>query len=122
MYTQARNRFALAFVTIALAACSSSTSPPTPRDGGGDADGGSPDAADTGGDGGDVFLCPGAGETQCGDDCVDTDNDPAHCGDCDNACADGEVCSSSICKASCTEGLTGCGGACIDTASNIEHC
>lgn len=28
----------------------------------------------------------------CGDDCVDTDLDPAHCGGCDNACADDQIC------------------------------
>lgn len=57
--------------------------------------------------------CP-EGQTRCGDACVDLAGDPAHCGGCDEACADGGVCADGECAtvADCTveacPGLTYC--------------
>ncbi len=46
--------------------------------------------------------CP-SGQTECNGVCADLSSDTAHCGDCDNACGDGESCTggSCICDADC---------------------
>ena len=46
------------------------------------------------------LSCVG-GTTDCGGLCVDTDNDPAHCGGCDNACGDGEGVLGGTCETTC---------------------
>ena len=38
-----------------------------------------------------------AGYSKCGKKCFDLQTSPKHCGDCDIACADGEVCSNGAC-------------------------
>lgn len=83
--------------------------------------GGEAGAGGTGGSGGGSTVCP-PGETACGLDCVDTQSDPDHCGDCNNACTDDQVCSEGVCADSCASGLTDCGGACVDTDTNPDHC
>jgi hypothetical protein len=45
---------------------------------------------------GGTVTCPG-GLTLCGRECVDTSEDPRHCGACNNACPAGQVCQSSQC-------------------------
>ena len=55
------------------------------------------DTADTADDTSGDVACP-ANLLDCDGVCVDTDNDPAHCGGCDNVCGDGEVCSASTCE------------------------
>lgn len=35
----------------------------------------------------------------CGDDCILLDSSPDHCGECGNACGDGESCKSGVCQA-----------------------
>ena len=72
------------------------------------------------------------GFTDCGAlGCIDTLNDPNHCGPAGSAascsaapCAAGQVCSAGTCKATCKAGLTDCGGAvgCVDTLNDPNHC
>lgn len=38
-----------------------------------------------------------SGYTECGQACFDLQNDPNHCGSCDNRCASGEICSAGMC-------------------------
>jgi len=45
---------------------------------------------------GGTVTCPG-GRVLCGNECVDTSEDPRHCGTCDNTCPAGEVCQNSQC-------------------------
>ncbi|MSP26359.1 MAG: hypothetical protein EXR75_14630 [Myxococcales bacterium] len=77
--------------------------------------------------------CPGE-LLKCGTSCVDARVDPANCGACGEACADGEVCSQGGCGLTCLGGTTKCDVApegspdeppvtlCIDTAVDADHC
>jgi hypothetical protein len=79
-------------------------------------------ATTSGGSSGQGEGCPSS-QTECGDVCVDTDTDRLHCGECDVACADGEVCDGSgMCAVSCQTGLTQCDGTCTNTNSDNQHC
>ena len=60
--------------------------------------------------------------TECGDECVDVDADRNHCGECDNACGDDQVCSDGECEDSCPEGESICEEECVDQHSDLEHC
>jgi hypothetical protein len=51
-------------------------------------------SAEEGGD------CP-AGQSKCGDQCVDTTTDPQHCGECDNSCTQDQFCNLGACVARC---------------------
>lgn len=62
------------------------------------------------------------GTNLCGDACVIFTTDSDHCGACDNACDDGEVCSGGECALTCTEPFELCGAECADTASDAAHC
>ncbi len=60
---------------------------------------------------------------RCGTQCVDVTTDDTHCGDCNTNCkALGEVCSGSVCKASCTLPVIACGGICVNPASDDQNC
>lgn len=66
-------------------------------------------------------LCCPAGQVACAGTCVDTDTDPAFCGDCDTRCREGETCCDGLCVGPggcCTNGKPGCprGQRCIDGA------
>lgn len=61
-------------------------------------------------------------ELFCGERCVSVKSDPAHCGGCGHACAQGKVCSEGECADACDDSHTDCDGACIDTRSDPEHC
>lgn len=50
------------------------------------------------------------GRTRCDGDCVDTSRDVANCGDCGNACANGESCQGGVCRGAPMM-MTGCKGA-----------
>lgn len=70
----------------------------------------------------DVYLgCPPE-ETNCNDQCVDTNTDNANCGECDNVCATRETCVSGVCE--CEPGLIDCGSfaGCVDLNSNSSNC
>jgi hypothetical protein len=70
-----------------------------------DDDGGAGSPADSGGSGGDASPRDAAAEadasvctlTMCGDECVDTATDSAHCGGCDMACdSPGQICAGAL--------------------------
>jgi len=58
----------------------------------------------------------------CNTSCVDLKTNPDNCGACDNACANGEVCSEGQCKLSCASGTTQCDASCVDTNSDNANC
>ncbi|WP_437814035.1 cadherin-like beta sandwich domain-containing protein [Sorangium sp. So ce1078] len=67
-------------------------------------------------------LC-GAGQDLCGDVCVDLATDAAHCGSCDVACSEGQLCDGAgECALSCQSGLIACDGTCIDPDTDRDHC
>ena len=64
-----------------------------------------------------------ADQTSCGEQCVDTARDGAHCGACGNVCAAGEVCDGAgQCTLSCQATLTDCSGSCVDTSADRNNC
>jgi hypothetical protein len=67
------------------------------------------------------LQCSG-GATRCGDKCVDTAIDNAHCGGCDKACPSGQVCSSGMCGLKCAGGTTLCNNKCVDTQLDPSNC
>ncbi len=69
---------------------------------------------------GDTSCMPG--QTRCGEQCVTLAADPAHCGQCGQACSDGQVCSLGSCADSCQEPLEACDGSCVNGASDPNHC
>jgi hypothetical protein len=58
----------------------------------------------------------------CDDTCVDLMSSPLHCGGCERACDEGEVCGLGMCGATCPGGLTDCMGACVDLEGHPQHC
>lgn len=56
----------------------------------------------------------------CGGACVDLQTSAAHCGQCDNACPAGGVCTDGTCG--CPAGQSVCGGACVDTNVDLKNC
>lgn len=77
---------------------------------------------------GEFRACP-TGE-QCVNDggryqCINTSNNPMHCGSIGNACAPGETCTAGVCGcggAACGTGQACCGGTCIDVTSDANNC
>jgi hypothetical protein len=68
--------------------------------------------------------CSNAGETRCGDTCVNTMSSNANCGSCGNACMGTQVCMGGMCREPmmCPTGQTLCGGACVSTQSDLMNC
>jgi hypothetical protein len=65
------------------------------------------------------------GTTACGAECVRLDSSSEHCGSCDVACADAEVCDLGKCKAraeGCSSARLLCGDDCVDSLSDRAHC
>lgn len=60
------------------------------------------------------------GLEDCGVVCVDTERDPASCGECGNACPWGGSCRNGVCD--CPPGTQLCDDACVDTNSDPDHC
>lgn len=58
----------------------------------------------------------------CAGNCVDTDTDAEHCGDCDSPCEYDQVCNGGVCSDVCDEGLSLCGTDCVDLLSDDDHC
>jgi hypothetical protein len=62
------------------------------------------------------------GSVDCGNGCVQLQQDQLNCGTCGNACAAGNVCSAGTCALSCQAGLTSCGGSCSDLQNDEANC
>lgn len=75
-------------------------------------------AIDSTGDG----TLPCASGNRCGDTCVSLDDDPRHCGACNNVCAPGERCVAGLCRAACPPGQSTCDGRCVNTDTDQRHC
>jgi hypothetical protein len=60
------------------------------------------------------------GRIACGGLCVDTRDDPDHCGRCDNACGGQVACENGSCGGVCAGRL--CGELCVDTEVHPQHC
>jgi len=60
----------------------------------------------------------------CGTTCVNTQSSHEHCGECDNACATGELCRAGVCELECPTGpYDDCGGAtCAGLFSDPANC
>lgn len=71
------------------------------------------------GPGSDECLAP---REVCGSQCVDTNSDPRHCGECNNRCPSGGFCSMGSCETSCASPLMACGESCVDLSTSPEHC
>jgi hypothetical protein len=73
-------------------------------------------------DGGDEPPACKSHEMLCDGVCTNVDNEPKHCGTCDNACSDSEVCLEGKCSTSCGD-LTKCpGNVCAELTSDVDHC
>ncbi|WP_233609715.1 hypothetical protein [Corallococcus sp. AB049A] len=82
--------------------------------------GGTPDASMP--DGSVPEMCTTEGTTQCGDTCVTTATDPAHCGACNQACTTTEACEAGVCVAVCRiDGQQVEAGA-LNAANACEQC
>ncbi|NOK35224.1 hypothetical protein HMI49_18650 [Corallococcus exercitus] len=82
--------------------------------------GGTPDASVP--DGSVPEMCTTEGTTQCGDTCVNTDTDPAHCGGCGQACMAIEDCRSGLCVAVCRIGGEQFLAGAVNAANACEVC
>ncbi|HSC88140.1 MAG TPA: hypothetical protein VLC09_12745, partial [Polyangiaceae bacterium] len=61
--------------------------------------------------------------TECSASCVNTDIDPAHCGECGTECGDGTACVDGACvPSSCRDGQVACGDECVTLARDPAHC
>jgi hypothetical protein len=58
----------------------------------------------------------------CGNSCVNTQTNAAHCGACQNACATGQFCSGGACVVACAAGQTQCGTSCVTVATDARNC
>jgi hypothetical protein len=58
----------------------------------------------------------------CGGKCLETQSDPANCGQCGVACPANQVCSKGACGKGCAAGLTKCDAACVDITGSQANC
>lgn len=79
----------------------------------------------------DDAICPGAAVcqsgacvcppvNQCGDECVDKNTDPKHCGACNRACGGELACEGGECV--CPATAVTCDGVCVNTDTSFRHC
>ena len=61
-----------------------------------------------------------AGQSRCGDTCVNLATDTAHCGTCTTVCGTGATCTAGVCG--CPLGDTSCSGACVNVTSDSNNC
>lgn len=70
-----------------------------------------------------VASCePGWGDCTAEPGCETQVNTVAHCGSCDNACGQNQVCATGQCATSCPSGTTNCSGACVELAADSQNC
>jgi hypothetical protein len=65
------------------------------------------------------------GNVACGADCARLDSSSEHCGSCDTACADSDVCDLGKCRPrleGCSSTRLLCGDDCVDASKDSEHC
>ncbi|HEY6099258.1 MAG TPA: MXAN_6577-like cysteine-rich protein [Anaeromyxobacter sp.] len=62
------------------------------------------------------------GSVDCGNGCVQLQEDQLNCGVCGNVCGAGSVCSTGACALSCQAGLTNCSGSCRDAQTDVANC
>ena len=67
-------------------------------------------------------TCDTAGFTLCGEACVNTATDPAHCGSCDQACATGQACEAGACMPVCQIGGQQVSAGAVNAANVCEQC
>jgi hypothetical protein len=60
--------------------------------------------------------------THCGEECVYTESNLAHCGSCPMACDDGQVCSNGVCTTDCSVEMLQCNGLCVNPGLDPYHC
>jgi uncharacterized protein YkwD len=66
-------------------------------------------------------ACPVEGESLCSGQCVDTQTNPEHCGECGERCGRGAGCKMGACF--CLTGGTWCGpGECLATLNDANNC
>ncbi len=105
----------VAFVTTAVAACSS-----TPT--GVLADAATDTSKPTADAGHDVAHSCSVGKAACGGACVDTATDVDNCGACGHTCAPGDVCSTGNCSPYCGGGTSLCSGSCTNVQTDPANC
>jgi hypothetical protein len=88
--------------------------------GGGSNVGGGGHGGTTAGGGGQGGAPCQAPLTGCGGECVLTDTDPNHCGDCATVCDVGQICLDAACV--CSPSLTECPDGCFDLQTDMAHC
>ena len=76
-------------------------------------------AGGSGGDGGPGCAPP---STLCDDVCVDTNQDPRHCGGCNQPCPMGQLCSTGSCGVSCIASQVLCDSRCVDPLTDRAFC
>ncbi len=70
----------------------------------------------------DASICPDE-QVLCDDMCTDINTNLSHCGKCNNACSESELCSSGKCAASCEAPTPNmCDEKCVDFESNVNYC
>ncbi len=65
--------------------------------------------------------CP-AGQSSCGNACVDLHSDPFNCGACGLFCGFGNQCVNGVCQPACPAGTAQCNGACVDIFNDPQNC
>jgi len=69
-----------------------------------------------------VATCEDFFLTTCPGGCKDLMGDENNCGDCDEACSAGELCTGGVCALSCPGDLAECTGTCVNTQTDEAHC
>jgi hypothetical protein len=65
--------------------------------------------------------CDAAAPDLCNEECVDTQTDGRHCGECDHNCGPIDICVGGECV-DCEAGFFACEGECIDISNDPENC
>ncbi len=80
------------------------------------------DNGDEGDDGDEDDVCPLPYQQECDDECVSTNTDIDHCGECANECDSDEACVGGECTTECMGDLQLCDNRCVDYDIDSDHC